>query len=41
MSKDLFLLDIPIFEPEYDINKDYTCSKEKGKQNLKELLLKT
>lgn len=41
MSKDLFLLGIPIFEPEYDINKDYTYSKEKGKQNLKELLLKT
>lgn len=41
MSKDLFLLDIPIFEPKYDTDKNYTYSKEKGKQNLKELLLKT
>lgn len=41
MSEKFLLLDIPVFEPEYEIDKDYTYSKEKGKQNLKELLLKT
>lgn len=41
LSEKLLLLDIPIFEPKYDENKNYIYSNEKGKLNLKELLLKT
>ena len=41
LSDDLFLLDIPIFEPKYDLSKNYIYSKDKGKANLKEVLLET
>ncbi|MDB8792606.1 hypothetical protein PN290_02400 [Romboutsia sp. 1001216sp1] len=41
MREDLFLLDIPIFEPKYDLNKNYIYSSEEGKQNLKKVLLET
>lgn len=39
--EDLFLIDIPVFEPEYDLNTNYTYSNDKGKENLKDILLKT
>ena len=41
LSDDVFLLDIPIFEPKYDLSKNYNYSSNKGKKNLKEILLKT
>ena len=41
LSNDVFLLDIPIFEPKYDLSKNYIYSNDEGKQNLKEILLKT
>lgn len=41
LKEDLFLLDIPIFEPKYDLQKNYIYSNENGKKNLQEILLKT
>lgn len=41
LSEDIFILEIPIFEPKYEEDKNYCYSNDDGKSNLKELLLKT